>query len=103
MPKQGKGASTFFFSPDLFPLVPGVHGAVAGGGFELQVPQAHWRCKKHADPAARLGRQQQRRGAGGKEGGGGAGGRSAAAAVCTSTSFSLPSPHSARQLGHASL
>lgn len=37
----GGSGSTFLLPPELFPLVAGVHGAVAGGGFRLQVPQAH--------------------------------------------------------------
>lgn len=40
-PTTGKGSNTFLLPPQLFPLVAGVHGGVAGGGFELQVPQAH--------------------------------------------------------------
>lgn len=40
-PATGKGGNTFLLPPQLFPLVAGVHGGVAGGGFELQVPQAH--------------------------------------------------------------
>lgn len=40
-PATGKGDNTFLLPPQLFPLVAGVHGGVAGGGFELQVPQAH--------------------------------------------------------------
>lgn len=39
--EEGGGGSTFLLPPELFPLVAGVHGAVAGGGFQLQVPQAH--------------------------------------------------------------
>lgn len=41
VPGGGKGGNTFLLPPELFPLVAGVHGGVAGGGFELQVPQAH--------------------------------------------------------------
>lgn len=36
-----KVGNTFLLPPELFPLVAGVHGGVAGSGFKLQVPQAH--------------------------------------------------------------
>lgn len=88
---QVKEVSTFLLPPELFPLVPGVHGAVASGGFELQVPQAHGRGRS---TLTRLGD--------GTDGVARVALAAVSAAVCTSASFPLPSPSSARQLGHAS-
>lgn len=48
--EEGGGGSTFLLPPELFPLVAGVHGAVAGGGFQLQVPQAHGGGVGDAEP-----------------------------------------------------